>query len=296
MKTLYGVTAAMTTPFTKFGEVDEEALEQQTSFLIGKGVDCLYPCGTTGEMYLMSEAERRRTAETVVRKTQGRATVFIHCGAMHQDETIRLARHAAEIGADGIGAVTPSYFGVSDEAMAAYYRAICAELPADFPVYVYVIPQLAKNDVTPACMRRIADACPNVIGVKYSFADMRRMIEYVKIRSGTFSVVFGPDDLFLPALTMGCAGTVSGCASCVPEPFVSVYRAFLSGDFTLARQEQMKCFEVAKILGGGADMSVFKRVQTMRGIRGGQMKPPLGEVDGAEFDQIWQALAPYLPD
>ena len=85
MKKLYGVITAMTTPFTADNKVDVAALEAQTEYLIQKGVQCLYPCGTTGEMYLMSAEERELVAETVVKKAAGRVTVFIHVGAMDQD-------------------------------------------------------------------------------------------------------------------------------------------------------------------------------------------------------------------
>ncbi len=295
MKTLFGVITAMTTPFTADGQVDTEALEQQTDFLIDKGVNCLYPCGTTGEMYLMDEAERKLVAETVVRRAAGRVTVFIHCGAMHEDEVVRLCRHARAIGADGVGVVTPSYFGVNPRAMVEYYRRVCSQLPEDFPVYVYVIPQLAMNDIDFATMQQIADACPNVVGVKYSFADMRRFTEYLKVRGGKFSVVFGPDDLFLPALVMGCEGTVSGCSSCVPEPFVEIYRFFQAGEYDKARQAQLRCFDMTRVLKGGSDMSVFKNVQTLRGVRGGHVRKPLLDLPEAEVQALKEAIAPYLP-
>ena len=128
MKKLYGVITAMTTPFTADNKVDVAALEAQTEYLIQKGVQCLYPCGTTGEMYLMSAEERELVAETVVKKAAGRVTVFIHVGAMDQDETIRLAQHAQKIGADGVGVVTPSYFTVDEKAMVEYYKTVCAAL------------------------------------------------------------------------------------------------------------------------------------------------------------------------
>ena len=67
MKKLYGVITAMTTPFDKQGKLDLDAMRAQTEFLIEKGVDCLYPCGTTGEMYLCSAQEREAIAETVVK-------------------------------------------------------------------------------------------------------------------------------------------------------------------------------------------------------------------------------------
>lgn len=293
-KKLFGVITAMTTPFTAAGDVDVEALEQQTEFLINKGVDCLYPCGTTGEMYLMTSQARRLVAKTVVETANGRLPVFIHCGAMHMHDVMKLAHHAADIGADGVGIVTPSYFSISDTAMVEYYRSICTTLPEDFPIYAYAIPQLAKNDISYDCMRMIADACPNIVGIKYSYPDMRQMIEYTKIRQGDFSVVFGADDLFFPALTMGCAGTVSGCSSCIPEPFVNVYKYYIAGDYDKAREEQIKCFDIAQILRWGSNLSIFKNVQTIRGIRGGHVKAPLLDMSEKEVEQLRHELAPYL--
>lgn len=296
MKTLFGVITAMTTPFTIDGQVDVEALKQQTDFLIEKGVNCLYPCGTTGEMYLMTEAERKLVAETVVTHAAGRVTVFIHCGAMHESEVINLCQHANAIGADGVGVVTPSYFGVSSRAMVEYYKRVCAQLPADFPVYVYVIPQLSMNDIDFATMQQIAEACPSVVGVKYSFADMRRFTEYLKVRDGKFSVVFGPDDLFFPALAMGCEGTVSGCSGCMPELFVEIYRLFQAGEYEKAREAQLKCFDMTRVLKGGSDMSIFKNVLTMRGVRGGYMRKPLLDITEAEAEQLKLAITPYMPE
>lgn len=294
VKKLYGVIAAMTTPFTKARSVDAEAIEQQVEFLIKKGVHCLYPCGTTGEMFLMSEEERKLVAQTVVQKAASRVTVYIHCGAMSQEETIRLAQHACQIGADGVGVVTPAYFSVSPRMMVAYYRAVSQSLPSGFPIYVYVIPQLAANDIDTATMEEIANACPNVIGVKYSFADMRRLVEYLQVRNGDFSVVFGADDLFFPALAMGADGTVSGCSSCLPEWFVEVYRAYLAGDYPKAKELQFLATKLTKIVRGGADISVFKNVQTMRGFRGGYMKAPLLDLPPDEVEMLRVQLKPFL--
>ena len=294
MKKLYGVITAMTTPFTADGKVDTAALEEQTEYLIEKGVQCLYPCGTTGEMYLMSAEERELVAETVVKKAAGRVTVFIHVGAMTVDETIRLAQHAHKIGADGVGVVTPSYFTVNERAMVEYYKTVCAALPDDFPVYVYVIPQLAHNDISAATMEQIAAACKNVVGVKYSFADMRRINEYLQVRNGNFSVVPGADDLFLPALVCGCDGVVSGCSGPFPEAFVAVYKAFQSGDLEGARKAQVAATELVKLMQFGGDMSIFKNILTFRGVTGGHMRKPLLDLTDEQVAQLKQQVAPYI--
>lgn len=294
MKKLHGVITAMTTPFTADNQVDTAALEAQTEFLIQKGVQCLYPCGTTGEMYLMSPQERELVAETVVKKAAGRVTVFIHVGAMTVDETVRLARHAHGIGADGVGVVTPSYFTVHEQAMVEYYKTVCAALPEDFPVYVYVIPQLAHNDITAAVMEQIADACKNVVGVKYSFADVRRINEYLQIRGGNFSVVPGADDLFLPCLACGCDGVVSGCSGPFPEAFVAVYKAFQLGDIESAREAQTAATKLVKLMEFGADMSIFKNILTFRGVPGGHMRAPLTDLTPDQTARLKERVTPYL--
>lgn len=294
MKNLYGVITAMTTPFDEKGAVDFEALEQQTEFLISKGVDCLYPTGTTGEMYLCSAEERERIAETVVNKAAGRVTVFIHVGAMSQQETIRLAQHAEKIGADGIGVVTPSYFTVDDRAMATYYKTICHSVSKDFPVYAYAIPQLAHNGLTCEALEEICKACPNMVGIKYSFADMSQLLKYKRVNGGKFSVVFGADHLFLSALVAGCDGTVSGCSGPFPEPFVEVYRQFKAGDMEAARVAQDKANDLVWLMKGGSDMSIFKNILTMRGIRGGHMRAPLLDLSADDVQKLYETVKNQL--
>lgn len=295
MKKMYGVITAMTTPLTEEGHVNTQAIEQHVEFLIEKGVNCIYPCGTTGEMLNLSLEERELVAETVVKAVRGRVIVFIHVGAQTTAQTIRLAQHAEKIGADGIGVVTPGFFGLKDKAMIQYYKDVSSSVSPDFPIYVYVIPQCAANDITAPVMQQIADACPNVIGVKYSWADCIRMKDYLNIRDGNFSVLFGPDRLFLPALSMGCDGTVSGCSGPMPEHFVAIYKAWLEGDTEKARQEQKIANEICEIMKSGADMGIFKAILDFRGLTGGHMRKPLLDLDEEERAALKAQIEPYLP-
>ena len=294
MKKLFGVITAMTTPFDAQGAVDLNALEAQTQFLIEKGVNCLYPCGTTGEMYLCSAQEREKIAETVVRAAAGRVTVFIHVGAMTQEETIRLARHAESIGADGIGVVTPSYFTVDDRAMVEYYTTVCKSVSPDFPVYAYAIPQLAHNGLSCEALNAICAQCPNMVGIKFSLADMTQLLKYMRVNGGNFSVVFGTDHLFLSALVMGCDGTVSGCSGPFPEPFVEVYNKYLAGDIAGAREAQNRANDLVWLMKSGADMSIFKNILTMRGVPGGYMRRPLMDLSEEDVAALRQAVANYI--
>lgn len=285
-KKLYGVITAMTTPFDEQDRVSVDGLRQQTEYLIEKGVQCLYPCGTTGEMYLMTNEERELVAETVVKAAKNRVTVFIHTGAMRTADTIRLSQHAHAIGADGVGIVTPAYFGVTDREILNYYVEICAALPDDFPVYVYVIPQLAKNDISLDLMNKIAEACPQVVGVKYSFPDVRRACQYRTVRNGTFSVVVGADDLFFPALMIGADGVVSGCSGPMPEAFVRVYELFKAGKLAEAQALQLTATKHVEFLKYGGNMSIFKTILNHRGIYAGHMRRPLMDIDAGHAAEV----------
>ena len=294
MNKLYGVITAMTTPFTEDDRVDVEALEQQTDFLIEKGVQCLYPTGTTGEMHLMSCEERELVAQTVIQKADGRVPVFVQAGAMTLKDTVRLAQHAVNAGASGIGVVTPSFFGVDERTMIQYYRDVCESVPKDFSVYAYVIPPFAHNDITAQTMEQICAVCPNLIGVKYSCAQMQQTLEYLRVNNGNFSVVLGTDHLFLPALAMGCDGVVTGCSGPMPEYFTEVYRQFLKGDLEAARAAQNKANELIWLMKFGADMSIFKNILTFRGVRGGHMRKPLLDLPEDEVRKLFEAVKPYL--
>lgn len=293
MKKMYGVTVAMITPFKADNSIDVEYLESYTEYLIDSGVHCLYPCGTTGEMLKMSVDERKLVAETVVRKTNERIPVFIHVGSMTTSDSITLAQHAHEIHADGIGIVTPQFFGVNEREMEEYFVSIANSLPETFPVYLYNIPQCAANDLKPAVIDRIVGRAKNIIGVKYSFADMIRVKDYLLCNHGDFDVVFGPDRLFLPALSMGCVGTVSGCASCDPAPFVKVYEAFMLGDIEAARLAQKQATELCETVKNGSNMAIFKAALEFNGVGSTKMRAPALDLLESEKESVIIALREY---
>ncbi|WP_199616998.1 dihydrodipicolinate synthase family protein [Paenibacillus alkalitolerans] len=293
MKHLYGVTTAMVTPFDDNGRVDLGRVEKLTEFLISKGVHCLYPLGTTGEMFKLSVDERKAVAETVVKTAANRVTVYIHAGAMTQEDTVELARHAAEVGADGIGAVTPAFFGANDREIERYYAAVASSIPADFPMYLYNIPQCAANDLKTEVAQRVADKFANVIGIKYSYPDFLRTNEYLDINGGNFSVMHGTDRLFLPALAMGCDGTISGISCVYPEPFVAVYDAFKENDLEKARKMQKIAIQYCEALRNGSNMAFFKSALKLRGIDAGHMRAPQLDLTEEEARDLETTLAGF---
>lgn len=291
MKRMYGVVIPMVTPLTKNDQVDVLSLQRLTDFLIDKGVDCLYPCGTTGEMPYLTDDERMLVVETVVRQAAGRVPVFAQVGAANTNSTIRLAQHAVSCGADGLGVVTPWYFQLSDDALLAYYKEISASVPTDFPIYLYAIPQNAVNDITPALAERVAQVCPNVVGVKYSYPDMTRLQQLMAVCGGTFDVLVGPDHLYEAVVAVGGKGVISGNAMIVSEHYVAVREAMARNDWESATRLQRKTNILNAILCAKNNIGFYKAILKQWGIiETAHMRSPMEEVSAEDAAALMKAL------
>lgn len=282
---LRGIVVPIVTPFDEAGQVDTEALKNLCEFLIEKKVHGLYPCGTTGEAVLLTTEERKLVAKVVVEHTAGRVPVFIHVGAASTAEVVELATHAVEIGADGIAAVTPYYFGYSQDDLIRYYEQIVEAIPSDYPFYLYNIPGCTGNDLLPPAVKYLAEKYPNIVGIKNSMPDLLRAMEYGESREG-FSVMLGNDLLIAPGVFVGCDGAVSGNAQVAPELFVKLYEAAEAGDWENALALQKQASTVAKLLQNGGNLSLFKYGLAHRGVPVGDVRGPLGKVCKEEAAEI----------
>jgi len=289
MKELYGITVAMVTPFTEDNQVDYGAIRQLTEMLVSKGVNCLYPCGTTGEMMRLSIDERKKIAETVIKAADGKVSVFIHCGCMNQEDTISLVCHAREASADGAGVITPIFFGQNERELEEYFVTV-SDSVKDFPIYLYNIPQCAANDLPVSVVQKVKNRCPNVVGLKYSWADINRTIDYINVGHGDFSVLHGCDRAMVSMLATGCKGTVSGIAGVFPEPFVAAYKAYMDEDLAKAQEIQKVCVKFCDALKGGSNMSYFKEALKMRGIPAGHMRKPQLDIQENEIAKLKDEL------
>ena len=291
MKKLYGIVIPMVTPLTDRDEVDVVSLEKMTDFLIEKGVDCLYPCGTTGEMAYLLDEERMLVVETVVKRAAGRVPVFAQVGAANTASTIKLAQHAVACGADGIGVVTPWYFQLSAKALEDFYVEVAASVPEDFPVYMYGIPQNAVNDITFDLAAKVAEKCKNVVGIKYSYPDMTRLQQLMTIRGGEFDVLVGPDHLYEAVVAVGGKGVVSGNAMIISEHYNAVRDAMAANDWALATKMQRKTNLLNGILCAKNNIGCYKVVLKEWGIIAtSKMRKPMEEVSPEDAAALMAAL------
>src|SRR5437667_1281340 len=124
-----GVGAALVTPFTASGELDEAAVRRLGRRQIDGGIHFLAPCGTTGENPTLTDDERFRIVEILVDEAGGRVSILAGAGGYDTKEVIHLARDMERRGASGLLSVTPDYNKPKQVGLYKHYRALAESRP-----------------------------------------------------------------------------------------------------------------------------------------------------------------------
>jgi dihydrodipicolinate synthase/N-acetylneuraminate lyase len=284
-----GVIVPTVTPFTAQGRLDTATLKILVNYLIERGVAGLFPAGTTGEGPLLSIAERRLMAETVVEAAAGRIPVIVHTGAITTAESLELTRHALGVGAQAAALIAPYFFHHNHDTLFRHFCTIAGQVP-EFPIYLYNNPGVGNNRLSLSLVSELVDACPNIIGMKDSSGSFEMLSQLTYKLGHSFNTASGGDGQILMGVAAGIDACVSGNANVVPELVVALHRAATAGNLPLARELQYKMDMVRQILEDGQDLSLFKAGLARRGLPVGQVRPPLLQATETVVDQRWQAL------
>jgi len=211
---LTGALAAAATPLRDGGStLDEDAFGPMTAFLAHGGVDGILALGTTGEGILLSAEERKRAARLFMDARPDGFAVAVHCGAQTTQETVALAAHAAEIGADAVAVIGPPYYAFDERELHAHFLA-AARACDPLPFYVYEFEARAGYVVPPSVVERLRADAANLAGLKVSDSPMERVRPYL---IEGLDVFVGQEPLAIEAMAEGAAGCVSGLAAAFPE-------------------------------------------------------------------------------
>lgn len=293
MRLLEGVVVAHTTPFYEDESVDYDSLRKYTKFIINKGVHGIFVCGTTAEGLILSLEERKRILETIIEEGKEKLTIIAHCGTINLKDTMELIDHAKKVGSDGAGIVSPFYYSYTERELYNYFAIIAREF-RDFPLYLYNIPSLTKNELSVSLVSKLSYDFENIVGIKDSSGNFSTILGYIYNTRKDFIIITGYDRAFFPCLLMGGKGTVSGPAGVFPEIFVKIYNAFKKEDYELCKELQKKQTKLSLALYDGGNLPVLKRALEFRGIGKGYMRKPFLPLDEEESRKLKENLEKIL--
>ncbi len=222
-----GIVPPMVTPLAGPDRLDEAALERLVDHLFAGGVHGLFLLGSCGEGPSMSHRVRRELIDRTCAQVDGRMPVLVGITDPCYAESVRLAEHAADAGADAVVLSAPFYYPIGQEDLAAYVERLASEVP--LPVTLYNMPSLTKTSFELPTIQRLMDVS-SIIGIKDSSGDLvyfQKLRELTRARQD-WSLLVGPEELLVQALELGADGGVSGGANVWPQLFVQIYEATLA--------------------------------------------------------------------
>ena len=130
-----GVLQSPVTPLKDDFSPDLATFEKLLDFHIRTGATAISWPHHKGESLNLTIPERKAFAEVAVKTVAGRVPVAIHVSALAVEDSIELARHAKEIGADAIIAITPYFWSYTPSSLYDYFVRLGTS--TDLPLIAY---------------------------------------------------------------------------------------------------------------------------------------------------------------
>ena len=226
MGVLGGVYAAVLTPRSNTGDLDEAAFARLLEWLIGKGVDGFAINGATGEFVRTTEDEFGRLMRVASQVLGSRARFIAGVGSTSVDGCIRFARIAERAGAEALLLPMPWFFRYSQPDLKAFCCAVANAV--ETPVLLYNLPQFAAG-LEARTAAELLEECRQIVGIKDSSGSLEA-VRLLTDRGVTARRLIGNDAVLAAAIEESVLdGVVSGVAGVLPELIAQLYRVGMRG-------------------------------------------------------------------
>lgn len=293
MLALHGIFPPIPTPFASDGTIEFDQLAANlkrwgvwplAGYVVG---------GSNGEAVSLNADERVQVVERVRAEIGSHRMLIAGAGTQSTRTTIALARRMAEVGADAVIVVTPSYYrpALSPAAFIAHYRQVADSAP--LPVVLYNVPVYTGVDLPAEAVRALAEH-PNIVGIKESGGSVAKIAQMVAETADDFQVLAGSASFFLPALTVGAVGCVPALACIAAQPVFDLWQAYLAGELDQARQLQASLIQPNAAVTSRFGVAGLKAALDQIGMYGGPVRSPLQPLSDADRDALAAVLRPLL--
>lgn len=291
-----GVWPALTTPFDPSLEVDVPFLEGHVRWLFERGCSGVVALGSLGEAAALTSEEKERVVAAAVR-TAGRMPVLVGISAYSTADAVRLARAAEGWGARGLMVLPPYvYRGDAREVRAHFSQVFRA---TQLPCMLYNNPIAYGTDVVPDDVEALAREHPNLVAVKESSGDVRRITD-LGFRLGPLVDRFvGIDDQILEGMAAGATGWIAGLANALPRESVDLFDAVRAGRQEEALARYRWFLPLLRLDADPKFVQLIKLVQHEVGMGSLRVRAPRLELHGEELgraERLIRAALSNRPD
>ena len=268
-----GLGIALITPFKSDGSVDYEALERLVNYQIKQGADFFCILATTGETPCLTQDEKIRIKNLVVKIVNGRLPILMGCGGNNTAIVVDEIRQSDWSGIDGILSVCPFYNKPSQDGLYQHFKAIAQVSP--LPVVLYNVPGRTGINLKAQTTIRLANDCKNIVAIKEASGSLEQVDEIIKGKPSHFDVISGDDALTFPMIACGAVGVISVIGNALPKEFSRMIRFEFRGEYEPARKIHHRFTELYSLLFVDGNPAGVKALLSEMGMIENNLRLPL---------------------
>lgn len=282
-----GTYTAIVTPFHG-GQLDETALERLIKFQVKGGVDGVVPVGTTGESPTVNYEEHIQVIAWSVKYAAGKIKVLAGTGGNSTSEAIYLTEAAERAGADGSLQVAPYYNKPTQEGLYQHFKAIAKV--TKLPIVLYSIPGRCGIEIAVDTVKRLAQDCKNIIGIKEAGGSCDRVSQLRAVLGPKFEILCGDDSLTLPFMSVGANGVVSVASNVIPKEVSQMVNAYARGEVRKAQALHGRYYALFKDLFIETNPTPVKAALAMMKLIEEEYRLPLVPLNPKNWDTLRTTL------
>jgi 4-hydroxy-tetrahydrodipicolinate synthase len=290
-----GPIVPLVTPFDDDGDaIDEGALRRLVEHILASRAAGVLSTALTGEGPLLTEQETERVWAATVDAVAGRVPVLGTIITTRTATAVSLARRGSQLGLSAVmpAAILPELYArraVDD--LVGFHTAI-ADATA-LPQVLFNYPALTGIDLTPEAIERLV-AVPEVIAVKESSGDSRRVHALQRRFGDRITVICGSPDTALESLALGCRTWITGIMNVVPHDAERLMAAMASADLPTARRIYLeRILPIVDVMHSSSNPTgTIKQGLRLHGCPAGPPRPPGRPLTGSALAELETALSP----
>ena len=286
-----GLIAAGFSPFHKNGSVNTKVIPAFVNYLIENGIRGFYLMGSTGEGLLLKVSDRIKITEAYIEAIDGRVPVIVNVSHNSYAISNELTKHAVEAGADGVSATLQSYYPITslDQLICGIEKiAGCQD---SIPFMYYHIPgKTGLHFKMHLLLDKLGDRLPQLGGIKFTSPALNDFMLCSRLYGDRYQMLFGVDELFLPALAMGADTFIGSTYNFMPSIYQTIIRDYQNGNRQDANKNYFRITQIIDTFLQYDGLAAQKAIMKMIGHDFGETKSPVLPLSSKNYDQLHAEL------
>ena len=281
-----GLLSFPITDFNENGAFNADTYIDRLEWFVSHGVSSVFVAGGTGEFFSLSAAEYEQIVQVSAKTVAGRLPVISSVGRSIP-EAIAFARIAEKAGIDALLLFPPYLTECPQDGVYEYAKTIMQN--TTLPVIYY---NRGNGVLSTEYVKKLADACPNLIGLKDGTGNMQELNDMIKTVGKRLSYIGGVPTAEIIAeayLSIGVNTYSSAAFNFVPDLANRFYKSLRAGDSTTVAEITRNFYIPFVRLRGkknGYAVSLIKAGAKLIGRSAGEVRPPLTMPTEAEVAEL----------